>query len=237
MNIAKPPPKHRTTVRGVPPGRDEPAAVLQRRGGTGEALGQKARLTRRRLIETTMQLLETAPLHKIKIVDIAQQAETSPATFYLYFANVRAVLLAASVEVSQSTPTIIRILNEEWAEANSANLSMQLVQEYIEFWACHRSLFLARNLAADKGDPDFLSARSWSVRPMAELLQEKIEHAHRQGRSDSRADPLAISSMVMMLLERVGSFSPGNRNNRRATHQQLVTATAEMIHRAVGYRR
>lgn len=207
----------------------------QRRGASEKALGPKARLTRRRLIDATLWLLGTTPTHELTIANIARYANISPATFYLYFPNVRGMLLAASQEVSQSTPTIIRLLNEEWTEENSYEMSFRLVREYVEFWYLHRSLLIARNLAADGGDRAFMEARSCSTRPMIELLSEKIGHARRQAERDVKAAPLAIANMVMMMLERVGSFIPEQDSNRRVDREQLIIAAAEMIRRAVGY--
>ncbi len=54
----------------------------------GRVPGERGRQTRQRLLDATVELLATTSWRSVKVTDIARQAQTSPATFYQYFANV-----------------------------------------------------------------------------------------------------------------------------------------------------
>ena len=53
----------------------EPVAI------DGRALGRRGALTRRRLLKATAELLETHGIRDLRVVDIAREVGTSPATF------------------------------------------------------------------------------------------------------------------------------------------------------------
>lgn len=191
-------------------------------------LGPKGRLTRQRLIEALLALLDEKPLSQISVLDIAERAETSPATFYLYFSNARAIALAVSGEISQSTPAMFRILEPEWTERNAHESALALVREYSAVWDRHRALLHARNQAADEGDMAFLNARSAALRPVITVMAGKID-----GLTDEAAVPsdsaVALASVLVMMLERVGTTSPQKRYNRRASYEDIVNAAALLI--------
>lgn len=209
----------------TPPGGKSPSHKSIRRASD---LGPKGRLTRRRLIEALLALLDEKPLSQISVLDIAERAETSPATFYLYFSNVRAIALAVSGEISQSTPAMFRILEREWTEANAQENALAMVREYSAVWDRHRALLHARNQAADEGDMAFLSARSAALRPIITFMAEKID-----GTTGGTAVPsdsaVALASVLFMMLERVGTTSPEKRYNRRASYEDIVNAAALLI--------
>jgi AcrR family transcriptional regulator len=51
-------------------------------------LGRRAEATRRRILEAITKLLETEGILELKVVPVARQVGTSPATFHQYVANV-----------------------------------------------------------------------------------------------------------------------------------------------------
>lgn len=190
-------------------------------------LAPKGRLTRRRFIEALLALLDEQPLRQIAVLDIAGRAETSPATFYLYFSNVRAIALAASVELSQSTPALFRILEREWSLENAYDNALALVREYVALWSRHRGLLHARNQAADEGDIAFMQARSAALRPMISLMAGKIAGIADSGVPDNAT--IARANLLVMMLERVGSVSPERRYNRRANYRDIENAAALLV--------
>ena len=78
---------------------------------SGQRMGAKGLKTRRRLIDATVDLLNSIPIRDIKVVDIAARAKTASATFYLYFDSVIEVVCAASAELVQSTPEIMALFD------------------------------------------------------------------------------------------------------------------------------
>nr|WP_260582911.1 TetR/AcrR family transcriptional regulator [Sphingopyxis sp. PET50] len=69
----------------------------------GRKLGAKGQRTRQQLIEATVALLETHGLRDVSVVDVARAAQTSPATFYVYFKGVPEAVLAALEHASQTS--------------------------------------------------------------------------------------------------------------------------------------
>lgn len=173
-------------------------------------------------------MLETESLRDITVTDIARAADTSPATFYVYFANVSSALLAASREISQSTPEVMAVVLRDWDRSNARELAVRLVREYVAFWGLHRPLFRARNLAAEEGDTDFIDARAGSVRPLLEALAAKIATMRDDADDGDRPTPLATAGAILMMLERLGALTPEHRRHPPG-HDELVDAAAEMI--------
>ena len=69
----------------------------------GRVPGERGRQTRQRLLDATVELLATTSWRSVKVTDIARQAQTSPATFYQYFANVeQAIQVLAEGMVDQA---------------------------------------------------------------------------------------------------------------------------------------
>ena len=63
------------------------------RAADGRVPGRRGRATRQRLLECTTGMLEAGSYRDLKVIDIAREAGTSPATFYQYFADVEAAIL------------------------------------------------------------------------------------------------------------------------------------------------
>jgi AcrR family transcriptional regulator len=72
--------------------------------------GRRGQLTRRRLLDATMVLLETLPYRDVKVVDIAREAGTSPATFYQYFSDVEEAVLAIADEMASAVGPLLASL-------------------------------------------------------------------------------------------------------------------------------
>ena len=53
------------------------------------------------MLECTAELLASTPWRSIKVIDIAREAGTSPATFYQYFENVEQAILVLAEELTE----------------------------------------------------------------------------------------------------------------------------------------
>ncbi|MDO7842254.1 TetR family transcriptional regulator [Sphingomonas immobilis] len=203
---------------------------------SGQMMGSKGRRTRRKLIDTTVELLATTPLRDLKVVDITQAASTSAATFYVYFDNVIEVALAASAELTQSTPEIIATVNSEWTRANSHDRAVEMVDHYLAYWGAHRALMRTRNLAAEEGDIRFIRVREESIRPLILAMVHKIELAQREGRVSRRVFPYASGGTVLMMLERLGALARVyDSNGGVITFAQMREAAAHTIAASFGW--
>jgi len=169
----------------------------------GQAMGPKGLKTRRRLIDATVELLETTSLRDLRVIDIARTARGSPATFYVYFPDVSDAVLAAISELSQATPAMMEIIDGEWSGQQASARGAALVETYMRFWGDHRTLFRVRNLSAEEGDRRFIDARAWSVAPILEAMAKRIEEAQAQNRVPGDLKPPAAAATLLAMLERL----------------------------------
>ena len=193
---------------------------------SGQRMGAKGLKTRRRLIDATVDLLNSIPIRDIKVVDIAARAKTASATFYLYFDSVIEVVC---------TPEIMALFDSEWTQDNSMEKAISLVRLYIAFWDGHRALLRTRNLAAEEGDVRFVHVREDSVRPLLVALAERIVAAQQAGRTPSFAPAAAMSGTIMMMLERLGALMDVHRARSDVTLEGMIAACAQQIATSVGF--
>ena len=99
-----------------PPASPPPTAGS--RGGAVSPPGQ-------RLLECTAELLETTPWRSIKVIDIARQAGTSPATFYQYFENVEQAILVLAEELIEGAGELAELVEGDWSEDASWDTARQ----------------------------------------------------------------------------------------------------------------
>lgn len=202
---------------------------------SGQAMGPKGLKTRTKLINVTVELLAKTSLRELKVVEIAQAAEMSSATFYLYFDSVIEVVLAAVDETSMSTPELITLLEQDWDPTGADDAALRFVRLYVAYWDDHRVLLRARNLAAEEGDARFVAARENSVRPLSTALAMRVAQGQARGRVPASVAPYALSSTIVMMLERLSALSGTQRARSFAiTFDQLTLAAAETINWAFG---
>ena len=206
------------------------AAVNQ----NGQRLGAKGRRTRQRLIEVTIALLETRGLRDLTVAEVARTAETSPATFYVYFEGVPEVVLAALDNCEQSSPALLALLEEDWCGDAGLDLSRQFVRLYCEIWHSHRTVFRVRNLAAEEGDPRFLAARLGSAEPILKALSRPIERAQRVGKVAPELHAQSTAAAILTLLERLAAVGRMNRGENGVNFETLIESSAHMIAHVLG---
>ena len=86
------------------------------RAADGRVPGRRGRATRDRLTACTLGMLEDTSYRDLKVVDIAREAGTSPATFYQYFPDVESAILALAEDMAtDGNDRLTRIVREgDW---------------------------------------------------------------------------------------------------------------------------
>src|SRR3984893_12498691 len=92
---------------------DDPGSIA---ATDGRVPGRRGLATRQRLLECTSELLTSTPWRSIKVIDIARQAGTSPATFYQYFENVEQAILVLSEELMEGASLLAELVDGDWTE-------------------------------------------------------------------------------------------------------------------------
>jgi len=199
-------------------------------------LGAKGQRTRQQLIDATVALLETHGLRDVSVVDVARAANTSPATFYVYFKGVPEVVLAALEGATQTSPELEAIVARDWLKPGAAREARAFVEHYTDIWNRNRTIFVVRNLAAEEGDARFYEARMNLARPIMGAISEQVERAQAAGRIPADLSSRSCAGTMLMMLERLSAIGPMSRDDDGVGYADLKAAAAHSIAMMLGVR-
>lgn len=202
----------------------------------GQKIGSKGQRTRRLLIDTTVELLETHGLRDLSVVDVARHAGTSSATFYVYFRDVPEVVLAALDIFSPVPEELEALINHDWFAPKALDQALAFVEAYTQYWNQHRTIFLVRNLASEEGDERFYDMRAETMRPLLDAMSHQIAHAQTTGRMEASLDPWACAGTLAMMLERLASVGPLSATRRGVSYEALKRSAAYTFAHMLGAR-
>lgn len=180
------------------------------RAADGRVPGRRGRATRQRLIDCTREMLRTSTYRELKVVDIAREAGTSPATFYQYFPEVESAILVIAEETAKEGSQLADLVrNASWRGRAGYESAMALVHGFMAFWEEHRSVLRVVDLAIEEGDERFHQIRVKLLNGITEALREVIEEAQRAGRHRPAEDPMASAGVVVGMLAHVAAHRYG----------------------------
>ena len=198
----------------------------------GRPLGRRGALTRRRLLDATAALLESRGVRDLRVVDIAREVETSPATFYQYFRDVEEAVLALAEEAGEDLAPLGELFDAPWKGPAGLECARDVVARFIEYWDANRAVLRTRNLAAQEGDPRFRAVRIQSLRPLREGLAEQVAAAQRAGNVVPDVKPLAAAAALAAMMERMAAFHT-DLEPWGVTRADLVETTARIVFQTV----
>jgi AcrR family transcriptional regulator len=173
----------------------------------GRVPGRRGLATRRRLLECTTELLGNTPYRDLKVTDITRAAGTSPATFYQYFVDLEAVLLAVAEQTAADGQQLVDLIaGRPWKGAAGVASAEQLVDGFIEFWRTHRPTLRVLDLLSTEGDKRFRHVRVLMLNGMTKALAAEIEAV--QGRS-ADTDPMAMAGSLIGMLPQMAGHQGG----------------------------
>ena len=186
---------------------DGAAAPL--RAVDGRVPGRRGLATRQRLLECTIDLLESTPYRDLKVTDITRAAGTSPATFYQYFVDIEAILLAVAEQtVDEGRRLAELIAGRPWKGAAGVASAEGLVDGFLEFWRDHRSTLRVVDLLSTEGDKRFRHQRVLMLNAMTKALAEEI--AQLQGDAkDTGVEPMAMAGALIGMLVNLAGHRAG----------------------------
>jgi len=173
---------------------------------SGRPLGPRARDTRRRLLDAAAVLLGERSLRELRVIDIARRVETSPATFYQYFKDVRDAVLCLAQEATNEMPAVVDLIRGSWEGGAGLDRSRGIVDAFIRYWDAHFSILRVRNQASDEGDADFVRVRSQAMTPVLDALATTIETHQRNGKVSDDVSPQAAAAAMAAILERLAAY-------------------------------
>ena len=119
-------------------------------------------------------MLRSTSYRSVKVIDIAREAGTSPATFYQYFADVEAAILVLAQEMALDGERLVHLVADgNWKGKAGYQTSLDLTDAFFAFWDQHRPVLRVVDLSTDEGDRRFRNIR---VTPA-----QRRDHRARQG--------------------------------------------------------
>jgi AcrR family transcriptional regulator len=174
----------------------------------GRVPGRRGRATRQRLLECTSELLTQTPWRSIKVIDIARQAGTSPATFYQYFENVEQAILVLAEELMEGASLLAELVDGDWTEDASWETATCVVTGFMDYWETNRSVFRVVELATEEGDLRFQGLRVRALNAVTVTLARVIG-AGGAGSSPAGTDPMAVAGTLISMLAHVAAHQYG----------------------------
>ena len=214
----------------VDPVSDATTSDADLRAVDGRVPGRRGLATRQRLLEQTRALLETTSYRDLKVVDIAREAGTSPATFYQYFPDAEAALLAlADSVIGEARERLTRPLRDSDWDGRAAYAACEAVAEtFLEFWADHSALMAVIDLVALQGDPRFRDVRTEVVSPFTLAAAELISRQQGLGNVPANLDPLATAVVLVSMLAHGAAHQQG-LEHAGVRRDQVLRALSRMI--------
>ncbi|HUI03769.1 MAG TPA: TetR family transcriptional regulator [Acidimicrobiales bacterium] len=197
----------------------------------GRVPGRRGLATRTRLLECTAELLSTTAWRSIKVIDIARQAGTSPATFYQYFENVEQAILVMAEELMQGAGTLAELVDGDWSEDASWETARRVVGGFMAYWETNRAVFRVVELATEEGDLRFQGLRVRALNAVTVTLARVIASGG-PGRSPAGSDAMAVAATLISMLAHVAAHRYGFEFwGIRTT--AMVDSQARVLHWAV----
>lgn len=186
---------------------DEPRAA------DGRIPGRRGRETRDRLLEATETLLATTSFRDLKVVDIARQVGSSPATFYQYFPDVEAAILEVAQRMVDDAEVLVGSLDDaSWTGKSAVETATALVQAFLDFWREHEAVMRVVDLAVVEGDGAFREIRNAMLAPPSRRLQKAIKQMQAEGRHPASVDPRAQAGVLVSMLAHVAEHRRGHES-------------------------
>lgn len=212
------------------------AAVPEILAPDGRRLGRRAQETRRRLLDATARLLESHGVLDLKVVDIAREVGTSPATFYQYFRDVEEAVLALAEDVGEEVLPLAELVDQPWRGAGGLDVARALVSGFIAHWDNHRAILRTRNLAAQEGDARFRALRIRTLSVITDRLSDKIAEQQDAGRVAAEITPYAAAAAVVAMMERMAAYH-FDIEHRGVSRDEMVETISRIVHQTVTGRR
>jgi AcrR family transcriptional regulator len=179
------------------------------RASDGRVPGRRGRATRQRLLDYTAEMLRTTSYRDLKVIDIAREAGTSPATFYQYFGDVEAAILVLGQEMAVDSERLVQIVRvSDWRGKAGWDTALAFADAFIDFWNQHRSVLRVVELSTDEGDRRFRSVR---VRWLNNITRElaKVTESFQADGENLGVDAMADAGVLVTMVAHVAAHHHG----------------------------
>lgn len=181
------------------------------RAADGRVPGRRGLATRQRLLDCAADMLRTTSYRDMKVVDIAREAETSPATFYQYFPDVESAMLVLADDMVQLGVERFAQLSAAtaWRDKDGYSGADAIAGGILEFWDEHQAVLRVIDLASEEGDARFANVRTRLLNDLNNTLAAAAREQQAQGRGQEGLDPNAIAGVLVAMLAHVSAHRMG----------------------------
>jgi AcrR family transcriptional regulator len=201
-------PSDERATAGAATAADRPEGL---RAADGRVPGRRGLATRSRLLECTHHMLGTTSYRDLKVVDIAREAGTSPATFYQYFPDVEAAVLVLAEDMAREGQDLASLVRDQpWKGKAGAATAAAVVDGFLGFWEHHRSVLRVVELATLEGDQRFRKIRTSMLHELTRALAEQVDQFARDARHPAHGDDaMATAGVLVAMLAHVAAHRFG----------------------------
>jgi AcrR family transcriptional regulator len=161
------------------------------------------------LLDRTAEMLRSTSYRDLKVIDIAREAGTSPATFYQYFADVEAAILVLAEDMAVDGEGLVRLVREgAWRGKAGYQTGLDLTDAFFAFWDRHRPVLRVVDLATNEGDRRFRTIRVRLLNAVTVELAEVTKSFQAEGRNLG-VDPTANAGVLVTMLANVAAHHWG----------------------------
>jgi AcrR family transcriptional regulator len=179
------------------------------RAADGRVPGRRGQATRQRLLDCTAEMLRTTSYRALKVIDIAREAGTSPATFYQYFADVEEAILVLAQEMARDGERLVRLVAEgNWKGKAGYQTALELTDAFFDFWDQHRPVLRVVDLSTDEGDRRFRNIRVKLLNNVTVELAKVTEGFQAEGKNLGH-DPVATGGVLVTTLANTAAHHYG----------------------------
>ncbi len=180
------------------------------RAADGRVPGRRGLATRTRLLDCTAEMLGTTSYRDLKVIDIAREAGTSPATFYQYFPDVESAILVLAEDMARDGSGLAAIVRESsWDGQEGFDTALRLVDAFIEFWVTHRSVLRVVEVCTQEGDQRFRQIRSRMLVETTNELAEVFRRFQAAGHHPANLEARATAGPLVSMLAHVAAHRYG----------------------------
>lgn len=176
----------------------------------GRVPGRRGLATRKKLVDCTIDLLESSSYRDLKVTDITRAAGTSPATFYQYFVDLESVLLAVAEQAVEDGQQLVELIaGRSWSGAAGVTSAEALVDGFLDFYRSHRPTLRVVDLLSTEGDRRFRHLRVLILNGMTKALAAEITKVQGSAEADASVDPMAMAGALIGLLPQMAGHQGG----------------------------
>jgi AcrR family transcriptional regulator len=186
------------------------ASVADLRAADGRVPGRRGLATRQRLLECTAEMLRATSYRDVKVIDIAREAGTSPATFYQYFSDVEAAILVLAEQMAVDGTQLADLARDgPWKGKAGFDTATALVDAMFDFWDEHRAVLRVVDLNTEEGDTRFRQIRVRFLASITDALAEVFFRFQEAGRHPAELEPRASAGALVSMLAHVAAHRYG----------------------------